>query len=137
MPVFNAGGAPSSVAALSSKLIPGRSVALKYDEDLWHEALLVAPAEDDGAAALGWTWNMMTPDGDEYVEVLDGSNPGPVSCMVLNNLGDAPRSISGRFYRFKDYPEDGALLSKMREFLTPPGGFRLQGLAHQVPGRDR
>ena len=88
--IFNGGGAPSSVRALSSRLVPGRCVALKYDEDTWHEAVLVAPSKDMGSTAVGWTWEVLTPDGDRYDEALDGSDPGCVSCMVLDDFPKHP-----------------------------------------------
>eukprot|EP00974_Lingulodinium_polyedra_P037268 3575937-Lingulodinium_polyedra.AAC.1 len=127
MPVFNAASAPSSVAASSSKLIPGRSVALKYEEDLWHEAVLLAPAPDKEGTAMGWTWQILTPDGDEYAEALDGSAPGPVSCMVLDNYGTAPPNLARRFYRFRNYPDDDTLLGSMKAFLKSAGADGFTG----------
>eukprot|EP00969_Alexandrium_andersonii_P094366 4168866-Alexandrium_andersonii.AAC.1 len=55
--VFNDRGAPSTVAALSNRLLPGRSVALRYEGGpLWHEAVLVGPSPDRPDTSLGWTW---------------------------------------------------------------------------------
>ncbi|CAK0892936.1 unnamed protein product [Prorocentrum cordatum] len=57
----------------------------------------------------------MTPDGDEYEEALDSSQPGPHRICMLGLDGSPPRLLRDKFYRFTEHPTDEQLVRKAVE----------------------
>eukprot|EP00971_Amphidinium_carterae_P231263 4589295-Amphidinium_carterae.1 len=52
---------------------------------------------------LGASWLIQTPDGDEYVEdMLARGRDGPVRCMLIPDGEVVPRSVRGRYYRYRE-----------------------------------
>ena len=75
---------PGSWAERSARLIPGCRVMVRYaEDDLWHERLLLHPAVSDVDG--GACWVVMSPDGDVYIEELEGGSPddSPVEWHVV------------------------------------------------------
>ena len=83
------------------ELTVGRSVGLWYaDDHLWHEMILVWPAD-------GKRWHALSADDDFYIVDLEcsGEENGPVRGAMCDAAGKAADELRGKFYRFKGYPE--------------------------------
>ena len=68
------------------------SIALLYDDHpgAWHEALLIYPGADR-------CWDMLTPDGDEYLEddAACITGDGPAKAIYLDDSGALPAALAG------------------------------------------
>ncbi|CAK0877593.1 unnamed protein product [Prorocentrum cordatum] len=60
--------------ASSSDLVPGDVILVRYaEDDLWHERVLCWPVPMDKSGVVDWV--VATPDGDMYIETIEGGNP--------------------------------------------------------------
>ena len=108
--LFHVTGRCLGAAAFSNNLMPGSLLVLHYwDEDLWHERVLVWPAGDG-------VWSCFTPGGDHGAEFVDCTDPdGPDRTALVEHNGRFPRAaLEGEFYRFREYPSDDTLRGLIR-----------------------
>jgi len=128
---------PAGEGEFWRELIPGQMVEVEYvDDEVLHERVCVWPGQDRN-------WQVLTPDGDEYVEDLACRDPatGPSRAFKLGDDGSDPPQPRKQLYRFREYPskkdflemmgrgaravlnelDDGQLLTRPAEVLTPSG----------------
>ena len=106
---MDAAGDDAGWQGLWRKLVPGQVVAVFYEDDnTWHERLLLYPVNER-------VWVCATPDGDQYLEQLDGKDKDGVCrlCLLQTN-GTAPRFLRGHFYRFAERFDDAKLRAMIK-----------------------
>ena len=97
--LYDATGRRVAAEGGRSKLVPGATVGVWYVcDDVWHERLVLGKTRPN-------FWQVLTPDGDNSEEDLDGSS-GEMSskAFLCSDAGSAPALARGAFYRFRDYP---------------------------------
>ena len=106
-------GARLSVRELLSDLIPGRLVAIRYEDDLWHERVLLGPGLRDDSG-LVTSWLVETPDHDKYEEDMTMEAGEGAQLVVLDDMGNCPPALRGKFYRFAadGYPTSAAIVGE-------------------------
>jgi hypothetical protein len=92
---------PAEAEEFWRELIPGQIVAVEYvDDEVLHERMCVWPGRNG-------TWQLLTPDGDEYIEDLACMDPGtgPSRAFKLSDDGSDPPQPRKPLYRFQEYPD--------------------------------
>eukprot|EP00959_Pyramimonas_sp_CCMP1952_P306991 6425208-Pyramimonas_sp.AAC.1 len=124
---------PRSSAGPSARLIPGCRVMVRYaEDDLWHERILLYPAASD--VEDGACWVVLTPDGDMYLEELEGGSPedSPVEWQLVARDLRLPPGL-GRSYRFgEDQPGELRGLYR-RAYAASTADARSRGLQLATP----
>ena len=83
-------------AAPWKQLLPGKHFLVFYrDDDVWHERLALWPMPSRAE------WAVRTPDGDQYLEKLDGGDDGPEEIRVLPSSRRLPQGLGAQTYRFR------------------------------------
>ncbi|CAK0898367.1 unnamed protein product [Prorocentrum cordatum] len=126
-------GSESDGAGGAARLIPGCRVMVRYaEDDLWHERILLYPAASDVEG--GACWVVLTPDGDVYIEELEGGSPddSPVEWQLVARDLRLPPGL-GRSYRFgEDQPGELRALYR-RAYAASTADARSRGLQLAVP----
>ncbi|CAK0799614.1 unnamed protein product, partial [Prorocentrum cordatum] len=124
---------PRSAAAPSARLIPGCRAMVRYArEDLWHERFLLYPAASDVEG--GACWVVLTPDGDVYIEELEGGSPddSPVEWQIVARDLRLPPGL-GRPCRFgADQPGELRALYR-RAYAASTAEARARGMQLPAP----
>ncbi|CAK0890061.1 unnamed protein product, partial [Prorocentrum cordatum] len=97
----------------SSDLVPGDVILGRCAaDDLWHERVLCWALPVDKSGAVHWV--VATPDGDMYVETIEGGSPddSPVEWIRPATDGRLPVGFQDAVYSFQRGEIDGALLEK-------------------------
>ena len=95
-------GAALTAQVAATKVVLGQVLALKYDGTRdWQEAMAICATEGPDSATRDMTWVLLTPDGEQVTETLDGSAAGPAITRVLEPMGDRPADLLGKVYRFR------------------------------------
>lgn len=109
-------------------LQPGTRVFVRYDDDVWHERVVLA-------WVAGAEYIVLTPDGDVFIEQLDSANADLSGVRYAPTSGGVPAGLAGaQLYRFALLPAGAELAAVLSEGVSHARVERqARGLA-QPPG---